>query len=246
MYEIEMTPPSEDFTDAWVAAGRHLSWYARKHGYEPFFWRQHLEPPFLEHHSFRLGNQLFFVRLDGVDGPGNEDGLRRIAEGCGGHACRLPMEQRNGNWVPKYAGWGLQQLDLPRSVNPPELMTPEPVEMSDWELQDFAVQCVRQSLEAEGRRIMSSQGHPRVNPSLWFVGDEGPEWVVVRAARYPMLTALPPDNILEIDEQLADKAVRGLFASVAFRSEEVGYDPSFLIRGTAIDVEFAGLVPIGE
>jgi hypothetical protein len=28
---------------------------------------------------------------------------------------------------------------------------------------------------------MSWQGNPSVDPSIWFVGDSGPEWVVVRA-----------------------------------------------------------------
>src|SRR5437870_4919185 len=66
--------------------------------------------------------------------------------------------------------------------------------MTDWEVQDFAVQVVRQQLEKQGRQLISWQGTPSVDPSLWFVGDQGPEWVVVRAVRHPRTRANVPAN----------------------------------------------------
>jgi hypothetical protein len=47
---------------------------------------------------------------------------------------------------------------------------------------------------------MSWQGNLHVDPSIWFVGEYGPEWVVVRAARYPVLKANPPANWPRIAE----------------------------------------------
>ena len=59
--------------------------------------------------------------------------------------------------------------------------------MTAWELHDFAVQVVKGQLEKEGYELMSSQGNPGVDPAIWFVGDsKGPEWIVVRAERYPV------------------------------------------------------------
>ena len=55
--------------------------------------KANLNPPFLEHLSFRLGNQLFFIRIEDVDDklevPGSRDGIRAIADGCKGHACLM-------------------------------------------------------------------------------------------------------------------------------------------------------------
>ena len=44
--------------------------------------RAHPYPPFLEHLSFRLGNQLFFIRIvvdTNISGPGNMKGLVALA-----------------------------------------------------------------------------------------------------------------------------------------------------------------------
>ena len=46
----------------WSAAGRHLSHQAG--GQVQSWLRAHLTPPFLEHLSFSLGNQLFFIRVE--------------------------------------------------------------------------------------------------------------------------------------------------------------------------------------
>ena len=47
-------------------------------------------PPFLGHLSFRLGNRLFFVRVEDVDGkahgPGTIRGLATAARDANGHA----------------------------------------------------------------------------------------------------------------------------------------------------------------
>ena len=98
MYEIEMHEPSEEFAECWSAAGRHLS---RQAGGQLHSWlRAHLTPPFLEHLSFRLGNQLFFIRVEDETGhlkvPGNPRGLLSVADACKGHACVMRMRRRGG------------------------------------------------------------------------------------------------------------------------------------------------------
>ncbi len=147
--------------------------------------RAHLNPPFLEHLSFRLGNQLFFIQLEDVDGlletSGNPDGLFATADGCAGHACVMPMHRVRADWEPTEPGWGLLDSRTRKLIDPPALISDEKIVMTDWELQDLAAQVVRDELAKEGRELMSWNGNPGVNPSLWFVGDAGPEWVVVRA-----------------------------------------------------------------
>ena len=83
MYDIEMQEPSPEFGECWAAAGTHLD--RQVDGGIRFWLRTELTPPFLEHLSFRLGNQLFFVRLEDVEGqvegPGTTRGLKAVADG---------------------------------------------------------------------------------------------------------------------------------------------------------------------
>lgn len=183
MFNVDMREASEAFARCWQAAGRHLQKIAQ--GPIDSWLRSHLNPPFLEHLSFRLGNQLFFIRIEDADNvlevPGSRAGLRAIASGCNGHACLMPMAQRGGNWNPLQPGWGLLDALSGKPVDPPSIVSDEKIAMTDWELHDFAVQVVRDHLSQRGSQLMSWQGNPSVYPSIWFVGDDGPEWVVVRA-----------------------------------------------------------------
>ena len=81
LYSIESPKISEDFARCWSAAGKHL---ATQTGDANISWlRCTLKGPALEHISFRLGNQLFFIRLIDVDSelelPGNDEGFLWLA-----------------------------------------------------------------------------------------------------------------------------------------------------------------------
>jgi hypothetical protein len=121
--------------------------------------------------------------------------------------------------------------------------------MTDWELQDFAVQVVREQLAKEGRKLMSWNGDPRVNPSIWFVGDVGPEWVIFRAVRYPDMEADLPNNLAEMKAYFAKLGHPGHFASVAMVSVDDPFDSHAvtngnfvpLYRGHGMHVRYVGL-----
>ena len=266
MNDVPLDLPSDEFVDCWRAAGRHLD--EQVQGGLNSWIRGHLAPPFLEHLSFRLGNRLFFVRLvdvdDRLDAPGSLSGLYRIADGCRGRACVMPMRRGPQGWQPVAAGWGLLDARTRRPVDPLAEVSAERIEMTDWELQDFAVQVVRQHLENQGRELMSWCSDPAVDPAIWFVGDDGPEWVLVRAARYPHDEALPPANLAAIAQRCASLGVRGHFASVSFAGvpeladlamhgdaelafdlDPDGEDDAMpLYRGHGADVLFNGLVAV--
>ncbi len=81
MYEIEIKEMSDAFFPCWKTAGIHLS--KQVDGDIQSWLRAHPYPTFLEHLSFRLCNQLFFVRVEDVDrkveGPGSLRGLGAAA-----------------------------------------------------------------------------------------------------------------------------------------------------------------------
>jgi hypothetical protein len=249
MYPIEMHETSKEFARCWRAAGSHIQ--SRLQDPLRSFWlKASLTPPFLEHLSFRLGNQLFFVRVEDVDGeldvPGSRDGLLYIAEGCKGYPCLMLMRQRAEGWEPAEAGWGLLDARTGETIDPVVLVSDERIEMTNWELQDFAVQIVRGHLEKTGSKLMSWNTNPEVNPSIWFVGKSGPEWVVIRAARSPLTQAEPPANWQEIAEGCARISSVGHFASVSVANADdrlnTAIPASPLWRGHGLTFHFQGII----
>jgi hypothetical protein len=250
MHPIEMHKASTEFTRCWDAAGNHIQ--SRLQDPLRSWLKANLTPPFLEHLSFRLGNQLFFIRIEDVDGeldvPGSRQGLLAIAEGCKGYPCLMPMRQRAESWEPEEAGWGLLDARTGETVDPVVLVSDERIEMTNWELQDFAVQIVRGHLEKTGSKLMSWNTNPEVNPSIWFVGKSGPEWVVVRAARSPLTQAEPPANWQEIAEGCARISKVGHFASVTVANADDRFERSAAIlasplwRGHGLAAQFQGLI----
>src|SRR5829696_6828077 len=140
MHAIEMHEVSEEFARCWRAAGQHIQ--KQVQGPINSWLKASLNPPFLEHLSIRLGNQLFFVRVEDVEGrlvvPGTRQGLLIIARECKGHACMMPMKEKARTWTPEVRGWGLVDANTGRAVDP-LTFSDEKIEMSDWEVQDFAV-----------------------------------------------------------------------------------------------------------
>lgn len=248
MFQINNDKMSEEFFKSWQAAGIHLNTCIS--GGIPFWLRAHPYPPFLEHLSFCIGNQLFFIRIEDKDrkvqGPGTLQGLMYIAEKCNGYACILKMakDYSTGAWLPSEEGWGLVDTKTGNRINPIALITKEKIEMTYWELQDMAVQIIRDYLKEKGFQLMSWQSNPEIDPAIWFIGEsKGPEWVVVRVVQYPVADAPRPDNWHSIYERCSKMSSIGHFASVALANgtqlKEEGIIP--LWRGEGVVVRFNGL-----
>ena len=248
MHTIEMHQPSEAFLECWSAAGRHLQ--ARGEGAVNWL-KADPRPPFLEHLSFRLGNQLFFVRIADVDDkllvPANPKGFLTIADGCKGHGCLMPMRFVGGAWHAVAPGWGLIDGRTGAPVDPPSLVTDELVEITDWELHDFAVQVIRNHLEEQGATIASCTGDPNIDPAMWILREGRREWIVVRAVRYPTEPGAYPRNWDAISEYCRKVSPFGYFAAVgvANHDEESNSsdNPLRLWRGHGYAIAFEGLVP---
>lgn len=242
MHNIHMAEPTQDFFRCWQAAGIHLQNQVQD---AVIHWlRADISPPFLEHLSFRLGNQLFFILLEDVDQklemPSNHQALLYIARSCNGHACIMPMRMTEGKWEASLPnGWGLIDAITRQGINPFNLVNNDLVKMTDWELHDVAVQIVRERLEGDGFQVMSSQGNPDVDPSLWFIGTDGPEWVVVRKALYPAKTADAPENLDEIAKNCERIGKAGNFASVTITNHDNSALPP--LRGHAMNIGYEGL-----
>jgi hypothetical protein len=251
MYEIEMHEMSEEFLHCWQAAGIHLS--NQVEGGMNSWLRNHPYPPFREHLSFRLGNQLFFIRVEDVEGkvhgPGNSIGFKEAAKNANGHACLMPMKKSaiNGEWETAVPNWGLLDAQSNKPIYPFELVTDKKIEMTSWEIHGMAVQVVRDYLEKEQIEVTNWQGTPEVDPSIWFLGkNKKLEWVVVRAVRFPVDVADRPSNWNDIALGVSKTGPIGHFASVAIVSadqpfESMDEEPVPLWRGHGMHIRFTGL-----
>ena len=245
MYEIKMHQVSDDFKSCWHTAMMHLE----TRGREVIKWlKSDLVPPFLDHISFRIGNQLFFIRLEdkdnNLDTPSNPDGLKMIADGCDGIACHMPMIRKGINWEVDASDWGLINPKTKELINPFDIVTNENIIMTDWEIQDFAVQVVRNYIKDKlGFKIFLSQGNPSVYPSLWFKGKEKDECVIVGSARFGGYIPELPTNIDDIIKTVSNVTDKVHFASVCFYHPKQKYNndvlPLYKGHGTAI--KFNGL-----
>lgn len=115
------------------------------------------------------------------------------------------------------------------------------IEMTDWELQDFAAQVVRQQLEKQGRQLMSWQGNPSVDPSLWLSATR--DQVVARPVRYPRARAAMGQHRGQLR-----LGKTGHFASVVVANADDPFDATGthaaipLWRGHPLLASFGGLV----
>ncbi len=249
MHDIYMEDPTQDYIDIWSAAGKHLTGISQG----AISWiKSDPKPPFLEHLSFRLGNQIFFLRIQDVDDairvPGNPDGLFAIADGYQATACILPMKKIGSEWCAVMPNWGLIDAHTLKPFNPVDLISSEEIEMTPWELQDFAVQVVRNHLTDQGFEIMSFNSHPGVNPSIWFVRNNIPEWVMVNYALFPAMeitTSKTIDELLAAPSLVTNPGNKAnvFIASSAEMTNESGI-PIPPYRGHALSVRFEGLEPI--
>jgi len=136
----------------------------------------------------------------------------------------------------------LTHAETGQAVSPPALVSDELVEISAWELHDFAIQVVAGYLEENGKLVFSKQSSLEVDPSIWFEDSSGPSFVVVREARYPTQDATCPANIEAIKNSCSRMSKIGFFASVAVANADDLDSP--LYRGHGMHVRFTGLVDL--
>lgn len=223
---------TDEFAHCWSAAGKHIA----KQSDGPIGWiKASLKGLLMEHFSFRLGNQIFFVQIEDVDGnlecPSQREAFLQKAQAWKGIPCIMPMKNIAGEWRPQLPNWGLQHAITKNFIVPPALITDEKIEITDGELQDLAVQVTRDKLIDAGKEVTSTQSDPQVNPSIWFVENEKLHWVIVRAARHPAHSAAMPENFAKIAKNLADAGYDGYFESVVVASADDPFDPDAVNSG---------------
>jgi hypothetical protein len=251
MYRLEQAEPTEEFKRAWSAAGQ----YIQRQANSGFNWlRTSLNLPMAEHLSFRIGNQIFFVFVEAAEFTYKCDGriFDKVCKEANAIPCLMPMSKSLGEWEPNNVGWALINANSNKAINPLDFVTDELIEMTDWELHDFAIQVVCSGLVKDGKNIFSKQPSCEINPSIWFEDEYGPHYVVVRAARYPETEVSVPNNIDDIKLECSEMSKSGYFAPVILVNSGDPFDSNAksngnflpLYRGVGIFPNYPGILAL--
>ena len=256
MFPVEFETASEDFVPCWQAAGVHLS-KMKDLGRKRFI-RANLTPIVLEHLSFVLGNQIFFIHVcdanHKVQPPSPVEACIYASELGKGVPCILEMRLDDSQrWVPVHEGWGLKHAETDELINPQNYITDQDVEITDWEIADIANLRVAREIEESGGTILSTNSDPSVHPSLFFLDqDENAHFVVVVTARYPFDPELEEGLIDKIKDQVSSFSASGFTAEITLVSTDDPFDPDArengnflpLLRGAGYHQKFSGLLKI--
>lgn len=147
LYQTEAMnwPPSQDFKDCFALVKAHL---VQKSDNGLVWQKSQPHPPFLEHLSFHLGNQKFFVTITDVDQklevPNDISGAAHAARLFNGLPCAIFVEKSDGNWSVIGEDWCLyapenDEWPVHGLFNPIDLLTTEKIPLNQNELHYAAV-----------------------------------------------------------------------------------------------------------
>lgn len=200
-YIIDRSNPDRQFLDDRAMAlayteknalkSEGIAGFTGEHKY--FRWiKTELSYPSFDDFTFGYKNQVFSVMVLRVSGKGKLinpppriEALRRECANNNLVPCIFPVNAVTGK--PFFPGtWNLVNIFARKPVNPVTMSSDDNIEMSDWELRNWAVQVVYDSLESEGLERLSFSDAPGIDPQIWFRDSDGKEcWLEVLYASYP-------------------------------------------------------------
>ncbi len=215
--------------------------------YEDFRWiKTDLTSQCFEDFTFAYRNRIFSVLVEKAETTqgnqvrfGNRERVERLLAICEKNnltPCIYPVIEKGNSRV--FLGmWNLIDPKTGKFVDPVAVSSDEPVEISDWELKNWAIQIVMNHVREQGLEILSYCDAPGVEPQICFKdGDGRPCWIEVLPTRYPEKKAefsaagFPP-NVLVHD---------GYVAYVDFAGDEA-HTSGTIIRGRGADFIFNGI-----
>lgn len=253
-YQIDSNEPSAEFLRARNAAGSHLQEMFRQLGgrvesQHDFRWiKADLTWPSFDHLTFAYKNQVFSVLVDLVEdhrGMITSKEVTRCIDACTENnlvPCLFSVDKRSLS--PLRDGWNLYHPMSGAAIVPEELVDDVKVEMSAWELHNFAIQIVREHIEKDGKgRILSFCDVIGIDPQIWFEDTQGNRsWIIVR--HFPCLTGEESKDFIGVEKtnpQLASHD--GFFAGVSVASSEpVTHDLD--AKAVPLSKRFDGSTPV--
>ena len=121
------------------------------------------------------------------------------------------------------------------------------IELSDWEVHDFGIQVVRQTLEKDGHRVEQWDSDLAASVQIIATVDQNLTYIVARTVRYPAVEAeFSADDLRRAGELAARKKADFKTASVSLASTDDRFAPGGInvqpiYRGVGVLPRFEGL-----
>ena len=174
-----------DYSQEFVECHTEIAEYLRLQGQRQISWLYFASFPTPVHISFRLGNQIFFVRFQDVNNelhvPGHMEGFLAICEGFKCFPCILPIRKSLKGWTAENSGWGLIDARTNKPLDPFSLISDEKIEMSEHEIHEAAVTHVHEQFleKTMGYQVTRWIKDPILNPSVSFLNYRNEECHVI-------------------------------------------------------------------
>jgi len=256
-HDIEHPEESREYLEARSIAGRQLQSNFvdnENHWGKGFHWvKAELTSPSSDDLTFGYKNQVFSVLIDFVKPvkclfkhmtlesltPQKRlNNFLTVARENNLVPCLFPI-YRDGLKPLTTTRWNLLHAKTHEWIHPETIASDERTPMSKWELNNFAIQVVRQYIEKDGDKILSFCDVLGVEPQVWFENKKGERcWVVVKH----ITNSVDNDyhkwiGLENISSTLKD--YDGFFASVEFSNAEDF--STTLYRGEGAVIKFDGL-----
>jgi hypothetical protein len=142
--------------------------------------------PSFDHLTFAYRNQVFSLLVDLVHSGRSSlsiQEVKRCVNACTEHnliSCVFPVDAQS--FTPLINGWNLTHLESRIPLQPEYCIDDVKVEMSDWELRNFAIQIVRDHVVKNMKgNVLSYCDVTGIDPQVWFEDQHGNRsWVIVR------------------------------------------------------------------
>ena len=255
----------EIYVEAHNLAGRHIQQMIGENK-SNFTWiRPQITRPSFDDLNFRYKNQVFSILIkifrNGKEmlDPRREETFIRETKANNLIPCVFPIEfefvptaSAHGFGIlikpgetPSHelklqdsTGWNLFHVATNERINPLDMADDTPVLMSNYEMQNFAIQIVRDHLQKDGLKLESFCDAPGITPQVWFQDKNGKMCWVCVAYGSNAKNVKTPDISKFLNGALAD--YDGYFAPVGIQPIE-GDKP---YRGIGYYVDYSGLISI--
>lgn len=208
--------------------------------------------PAFDSMNFIYKNKVFSIIIDIQDKSGNsylpEQYIKRQLLASKQHnliPCKFPVcvdnpTNPNMNTIKSlHNGWNLFNTETDEEIIPEHLATTEKIELSRWEMRNFAITYLRRIFETQHLKVLSFQDTLEVDPQMWFEDSNGKKcWLIIRCETTPKEKAEKPEKLNEIIRRCF--TYDGYFAGIVLKP----LDDDKLYRGSRVNIEFNGLEKI--
>lgn len=257
---VKLTPKlvHKILNDARVLAHQHISEMMDKykHNNNDFVWlRDFRTNPGVDDFVFMYKNQCFSVLIKLSSGKKSimssdiDQTFWNFTRQNNIIPCVFPMElsiyevnENDAKYKLKIKSpddWNLVNFNTGNAVTPQELGMSEKIEMSEYELNNFAINIARRFLVThKGYKIKSICDLPGMSPQMWFIDKQGqPAWLCVGYALGDP-SNIPQPDIQELIKVRAKK-YNGFFFPIGLQTNDVK-----LYRRSKINVFCSDLIQI--